>query len=178
MSQQVFNSTVPTPAGGGLMTFSFTPQVSLNPGTYWLVMRPAIPYPVNGGDFVLWLQHRAFFNTQSAHMVSNDSRFNQGLFPGHVDVYLDVNAKLAGTSIVWNPPATSIGQSRSTPNLSPLVQEVILRSGHETVDALCFIFQTTGQTRTFGFRAHGHPSGSPPGFACQYRRRDTRGEVA
>lgn len=175
VSAVVLNSTVPS--AGGLVTYAFAPDVVLVPGQYWAILRPSVSYAVNGTDFISWWQNRNFFNVGGAHFSTNSTRLVHGNYPGHIDVFLDMNAKKVGTPITWNVPATSIGQSRSTPDLSPLVQEVILNSGHETASALCFTFDTSGETRTFGFRANGHPSGSPPGFACQFRRRDTRGQV-
>lgn len=176
VSAAVLNSTIALTPGSTFVTYAFTPDVVLAPGNYWAVVRPSVSYPVSLIDFIVWHQNRAFFNIGGSHRTLNGIRFDLGNYPGHADVSQDL-VKTSGPSVLWDVPATSVGQTRSTPDLSSLVQEVILTSGHETASALCFTFVTVGETRTFGFRAHGHPSGSPPGFAAQFRRRDTRGEV-
>lgn len=178
VSASVLCSTVTATPGNGPVTFAFSPDVVLADGDYWVVLR-AVPtaYAFSATNFLVWLHNRNFLNVGSSHYTPNGVGFDRGNYPGHVDIQLDTQAKIVGTAVIWSPPATSIGQTRSTPNLSSLVQEVILNSGHETASALCFTFRTVGETRTFGFRAHGHPSGSPPGFACQFRRRDSRGGV-
>lgn len=176
VSAPVACSSVAVSPGTTVATFSFSPDVVLAPGTYWAVMRSTLPYPVSVTDFIVWMQRRAFFNSGGAHLSTGDAtnaaRFARGLYPGHVDVSQDMAAKPAGAAIIWNPPARSTGQSVSTPDLSPLVQEVILSSGHETASALCFVFTTSGETRTFRFAANAHATLDPPGFAAQYRRRD------
>lgn len=175
VSAAVANGTVPLTPGNAQITFAFAPDVVLAPGQYWVVFRPSgAPWAVDGVNFIVWGQNRAFFNVGGAHLASNASRLSQGNYPGHVDVSLDLGAKSVG-SIAWAVPAAVPGQTLSTPDLTSLVQEVILNSGHETASALLFAFLTNGETRTFRFRAHNHPSGTPPGFACQYRRRDIRG---
>lgn len=177
VSATVTNATIPTTPT--LTTFAFSPDVVLSDGVqYWCVLRPSVAYPVNGTDYVSWRQNRAFFNVGGAHYAPNAVRLSRGLYPGHVDVSLDTAAKEVGTPITWNVPARSIGQTVSTPDLSPLVQEVCLTSGHETASALCFTVRASGQTITYGFAAHGHPTLDPPAFACQFRRRDVRGGTA
>lgn len=180
VSAAVLNSTFSTAAAGADATFAFSPDVVLPPGTYWTVMRPSVPYVPDFTNFVSWMQKRQFLGIGGAHFhtaLSVSSRFDNGNYPGHVDVHFDTLAKEAGTPIIWNPIARSSGQTISTPDLSPLVQEVILNSGHETADALCFTLRTDGETRTYRFAAQGHPSLAPPGFACQYTRRNTRAEA-
>jgi len=182
VSAAVLNSTIPlTP--GATITYAFAPDVVLPPGDYWTVIRPNVPYLGNSGaDAVAWRQKRQFVGVGGMHyhrlnVGTASTRFNTGNYPGHVDVHFDTLAKEVGTPIIWNPIARSSGQSISTPDLSPLVQEVIRNSGHETISALCFTFRTVGETRTYRFAAHGHPSLAAPGFACQYRRRDNRSVV-
>ena len=180
VSAPVLNSTLSNAAAGAPATYAFAPDVVLPPGTYWTVMRPSVPYVPNFVDFVSWMQKRQFLGVGGAHYhtdIARAKRLDNGNYPGHVDVHFDTLAKEAGTPIIWNPIARSIGQSISTPDLSPLVQEVIRNSGHETTSALCFTFRTVGETRTYRFAAHGHPTYAPPGFACQFRRRDHRGEI-
>lgn len=175
VSSAVANSGIP--AGPSNITFPFSPDVVLAPGSYWAILRPSTPYSVDGTNYISWRQNRNFFNVQGAHYSTNSAKFVRGNYPGHVDVALDLNAKAVGTAITWSVPATSVGQSRSTPDLSPLIQEVILNSGHETASAICIFLSTVSQTITFGFAAQGHPTLAPPGFACQFRRRDHRGGV-
>lgn len=175
VSAAVLNSGIP--AGPSNITYAFSPNVLLVPGSYWAIMRPSVPYAVDGVNFISWRQNRNFFNVESRHYSTGSTRFVLGNYPGHVDVGIDMSAKAAGSAIVWDVPATAIGQSRSTPDLSPLIQEVILSSGHETASAICIFLQTVSQTITFGFAANGHPTLAAPGFAAQFRRRDTRGEV-
>jgi len=180
VSAAVLNSTVPLNPASGPITFAFAPDVVLPAGNYFTVLRPSVAYVPSLVNFIVWMQQRLFFGTGGAHYHTNPvfaNRFDTQLYPGHVDVHWDTLAKEQGTPVIWSPIARSPGQSISTPDLSSLVQETILNSGHETAHALCFTFRTVGETRAFRFRAHGHPSGSPPGFACQFRRRDTRGEV-
>lgn len=177
VSAAVANSTIPVSPASGPITYAFTPNVVLPPGTYWTVLRSSVQYPVSVTDFVVWMQQRLFFGTGGAHFHTGGGvRFDQGNYPGHVDVYQGALAKSIG-SVVWNPPAAVAGQTVQTPDLTALVQEVARRSGHETKSALGFLFVTAGETRTYRFAAHGHPTRNPPGFACQFRRRDTRGEV-
>lgn len=166
------------PAGPGPITFAFAPDAVLSPGTYWTILRSAVPYPVSITDFLIWMQQRAFLGTGGAHRTLTGVRFDQGNYPGHVDVHLDTLAKELGPPIAWSPPASAgPGATFTTPNLSPLVQEVARRAGHETRHALCFTFRTTGETRTFRFASHDHATLAEPGFACQFRRRDHRGGV-
>jgi len=181
VSAPVLNSTLSAAAAGSAITYAFAPDVVLPPGNYWTVLRPSVPYVANLVDFVAWMQKRQFLGVGGAHYHTAAAaavRLNNGNYPGHVDVHFDTLAKEAGTPIIWNPIARSSGQSISTPDLSPLVQEVIKTSGHETTSALCFTFRTVGETRTYRFAAHGHPTLAAPGFACQFRRRQHRGEVA
>ena len=175
VSAAVLNSTIVATPGNGPITYAFAPDVVLPTGRYWAVIRPAVSYPVNGTDFVVWMQRRVFFGDGGSHRTINGVGFDQGNFPGHADVSLDTVPKQAGADIVWNPPARSVGQSVSTPDLSALVQEVCRNSGHETTSALCFTFRTVGETRTYRFAANDHPTLDPPGFACQFRRRNHRG---
>jgi hypothetical protein len=178
VSAAVLNSTIPLTPGSGNITYAFSPDVVLPPGTYWLVLRPSgTPYVVNGIDFVVWLQARQFLGVGGSHRTLVGTRFDAGNFPGHYDVAVDTAAKQVGTDIVWNPIARVSGQTVSTPDLSPLVEEVIRNSGHETTSALCFTFRTVGETRTYRFAAHDHATLNPPGFACQFRPRLDRGEV-
>lgn len=182
VSAAVLNSTIPlTP--GATITYAFAPDVVLPPGDYWTVIRPVVPYLGNFGvDSVAWRQKRQFLGVGGMHyhrliVGTGTTRFNTGNYPGHVDVHFATLAKEAGTSIIWNPIARSAGQSISTPDLSPLVQEVIRTAGHETTSALCFTFRTVGETRTYRFAAHGHPTLAAPVFDCQFRRRDNRSVV-
>jgi len=180
VSAPVLNSTLSTAAAGTAITYAFAPDVVLPAGDYWTVMRPSVPYVPDLTNFVSWMQKRQFLGVGGAHfhtLAAVSRRFDNGNYPGHVDVHFDTLAKEAGTPIVWNPIARTTGQSISSPDLSPLVQEVIRHSGHETTSALCFTFRTVGETRTYRFAAHGHPTLAAPGFACQFRRRNTRGEV-
>lgn len=177
VSAGVLNSTIALNPGSTFATFTFTPDVVLPAGDYWAVVRSTAPYPVSITDFIVWMQRRAFFNTGGSHRTLNGVRFGIGNFPGHVDVAQDLHAKPAGTAITWNPPARALGQSVTTPDLSALVQEVILNSGHETASALCFFFTTVGQTITYRFAANAHATLDPPGFAAQYRRRDIAGGI-
>jgi hypothetical protein len=177
VSAAVLNSVAPLTPGIGQVTYAFAPDVVLAPGTYWVVLRPVVPYPESVVNFIVWGQRRVFLGPGGSHRTLLDSRFGQGLYPGHADVSLDTAAKQVGTDIIWNPIARSAGQTISTPDLSPLVEEVVRTSGHETRHALTFTFRTVGQTRTYRFAAQGHPTRNPPGFACQFRRRNTRGEV-
>jgi len=178
VSAAVLNSTIPLNPATGQITYAFAPDVVLPPGQYWAVLRPSVAYPISLVDFVVWLQRRAFLNVGGSHRTLSGDRFDLGNYPGHVDVLNDLGAKEVGTDIVWNPIARTAGQTVSTPDLSPLVEEVIRNSGHETTSALCFTFKTVGETRTYRFAAHDHATRNPPGFACQFRRRDVRMEVA
>lgn len=177
VSAPVLNSTIPLSPASGPIAFAFTPDVVLADGAYWAVIRSSVPYPVSVVDFVVWMQSRVFLGLGGSHRTLNGVRFDQGNFPGHIDVLNDVSAKEVGTDIVWNPIARVAGQTISTPDLTALVQEVILNSGHETASAICFTFKTVGETRTYRFASHDHPTFNPPGFAAQYRRRDHRAEA-
>ena len=174
VSATVLNSTIPLTPASGPITFAFSPDVVLAPGTYWSVIRQAVPYPVSLIDFVAWGQRRLFLNiNRAAHRTGTSGtkdplvpaggvRLYIGNYPGHVDLHSDFLDREIGTDIVWNPIARSVGQSISTPDLSPLVQEAILFSGHETVSALCFTFRTVGETQTYRFATHKHATLRPP----------------
>jgi hypothetical protein len=178
VSAAVLNTTLPLNPAIGQVTYAFAPDVVLPPGNYWAVMRfSGAPPAYSLVDFVVWGQRRVFLGPGGAHRTLVGRRFDHGNYPGHADISLDLAAKEVGTDIVWNPIARVSGQAVSTPDLSPLVEEVIRNSGHETIDALCFTFRTVGETRTYRFAAHDHATLNPPGFACQYRRRNIRGEV-
>lgn len=180
VSAAVSNSTIPASPGNGPITYAFTPDAVLAPGSYWAVLRPSgTPYVVNGTDFVSWMQRRAFFATGGSHFHSvGGTRFDTSNYPGHADLWVDLSSSMLGPAVVWNPPASAgPGASFPTPDLSSLVQEVILRAGHETVSALCFLFSTAGETRTYRFAAHDHATLNPPGFAAQFRRRDVKGDM-
>ena len=178
VSSSVLNSTIPLTPATGSITYAFAPNVVLAPGNYWTIIRPAVAYPISPVDFVVWMQRRIFFTPNGgSHFTPNGDRFSIASYPGQADVNVDTLAKQAGPDIVWNPIARSPGQTVSTPDLSPLVREVIMSSGHETVDALCFTIRSVGETRTYRFAAQGHPTLNPPGFAAQFTRRNTRGEV-
>ena len=180
VSAAVANAAITVAPGSSVHTFAFTPDVVLAPGTYWTVFRQAVPYVPNFVDFVGWLQRRQFLGIGGAHFHSGPvgDGLDTNNYPGHVDVHFDTLAKEAGSSIIWNPPASlAVGQTFSTPDLSPLVQEVILTSGHETASALLFTLRTNGETRTYRFAGNAHATLDPPGFAAQYRRRDNRALV-
>ena len=179
VSASVLNSTVVLTPGSGPITFAFTPDVVLPPGTYWTVLRPDVAYVADFTNVIVWMQQRLFFGVGGAHFHGSfgSNRFDIANYPGHIDVHRDMLAKELGPSITWNPIARVAGQTISTPDLSPLVQEVIRTSGHETISALCFTFRTIGETRTYRFASNDHATANPPGFACQFRRRDIRGEV-
>lgn len=189
VSAAVLNSTIPLTPASGPITYAFAPDVVLAPGVYWSILRPSVPYPISVVNFVVWGQRRIFLNPNPGSHLTGASgtkdplvpaggvRLDQGNFPGHADVALDTQPKEVGTDIVWNPIARVAGQSVSTPDLSPLVQEVILTSGHETASAICFTFRTVGETRTYRFASHDHATLNPPGFAAQFRRRNIRPEA-
>ena len=173
VSATVLNSTVPLSPASGPITYAFAPDVSLPPGQYWTVIRGNPTYPISVVNFIVWMQRRVFGTSGGSHRTLNGIALDVGNYPGHVDMALDFPAKEVGTDIVWNPIARVSGQSVSTPDLSPLVQEVILTSGHETAHALIFTFRTVGETRTYRFASHDHATLNPPGFAAQFRRRRT-----
>ena len=177
VSAAVLNSTIPLTPATGSITYAFAPNVVLAPGTYWAVLRPLVSYPVSAVNFIVWMQDRVFLGTGSSHRTLLGTGFDIGNYPGQADVHLDTKDKEVGTPVIWNPIARTTGQTISTPNLSGLVQDVITRSGHETTSALCFTFRTAGETRLYRFAAHNHPTLAKPGFAAQYTRRNTRGEV-
>lgn len=177
VSAAVLNSTIPLTPASGPITFAFAPDVVLPPGDYWTVLRPAVAYVPDFVNFVVWMQKRQFLGVGGSHFHTTPNfgrRLDGGNYPGHYDMSLDMAAKPAGTPIVWNPIARVAGQSVSTPDLSPLVHEVIRNSGHETTSAICFTFTTVGETRTYRFASHDHATLNPPGFACQFRRRQHR----
>jgi hypothetical protein len=173
----VLNSVAPLSPGIGLVDYAFAPDLVLPDGNYWAVLRPVVTYPVSLTDFIVWGQRRVFLGPGGSHRTLLGNRFGHGNYPGHADVHLDLAAKELGPAIVWNPVARSTGQVVSTPDLSPLVQEVVRLAGHETIHALIFVFRTSGETRTYRFAGNAHATFNPPGFACQFRRRDTRGGV-
>lgn len=178
VSAAVLNSTIPLTPASGPITYAFTPDVVLAPGNYWTVLRHSVAYVPNFADFIVWMQRRVFLGVGGSHRqgAGRGLLLGQENFPGHADVSLDTAAKEAGTDIVWNPIARVAGQSISTPDLSPLVNEVCKTSGHETASALCFTFRTVGETRTYRFASHDHATRNPPGFFCQFRRRQARAE--
>ncbi len=177
VSASVLNSTVVSTPGSGPITFAFTPDVVLPPGTYWTVLRQDVPYVGDFVNFIVWMQRRIFFAVGGSHFHSSfqANRFDVANYAGHIDIHRDTLAKELGPAIIWNPVARVAGQNISTPDLSPLVQEVIRTSGHETISALCFTFRTVGETRSYRFASNDHPSSNPPAFSCQFRRRDIRG---
>lgn len=177
VSAAVANGTIPLTPGSGAITFAFTPDAVLPPGSYWTVLRQSVPYVPDFTNFIVWMQQRLFLGTGGSHFQGSPGgvALDQRNYPGAVDVHFGMLAKEQASPVLWNPPARSAGQTASTPDLSSLVQETILNSGHETASALCFTFRTVGQTITYRFASHDHPTLAAPGFAAQYRRRDARG---
>lgn len=176
VSGAVANATIPTTAGGTDVTFTFAPDVVLAAGSYWAVLRPSgTPWTESATDTIAFLQSRGFlFTGGSVYTAGN--RFDTFLYRGHVDVHFDILAR-ASSGVAWALPAGAVGGTSPSPDLTSIVQEACLARSHETINALIFSITTSGATGTYRVAAATHPTRSPPGFACQFTRRNVRGGV-
>ncbi len=179
VSATVLNSAIPLQPTGGDVTFAFTPDVVLAPGTYWVVVRPSVAYVADFANFITWFQKRIFLGVGGSHKqgATYGVGFDQSNYFGGVDIHFDVSAK-ALPAITWNPPAAVSGDTLTTPDLSSLIQEVITTSGHEATSAICFIFTTVGETRTYRFASNDHATLAAPSFFAQYKARYARTDGA
>ena len=95
-----------------------------------------------------------------------------GLASDHVFPFMDVPMDLSSrpltqASVSWNdvPPWTSLGQTHPSPDLSPIVQEIVDRQGWEADSALAFVIAGTGRRTAI---AHDYIPASAPFLHVEY----------